>query len=64
MYRFNVYLDFPHGEFKFLETTGFFAESREEAEKIALKYAQEKYKDWDVSVMSVNWGAKWLEKKR
>ena len=54
MYRFNVYQDFPHGEFKLLETKGEYAESREDAEKIVYEYAQKKYKGMNVSVMSVN----------
>lgn len=54
MYRFNVYQDFPHGEFKLLETTGEYAENRKDAEKAVLEYAKKKYKDITVSVMSVN----------
>lgn len=54
MYRFNVYQDFPHGDFKLLETKGEYAESREDAEKIVYEYAQKKYKGMNVSVMSVN----------
>lgn len=54
MYRFNVYQDFPHGEFKLLETKGEYAESREDAKRIVLEYAKEKYKGIDVSVMNVN----------
>ena len=54
MYRFNVYQDFQHGEFKLLETKGEYAENREDAEKVVLEYAKKKYKGMNVSVMSVN----------
>ena len=54
MYRFNIYQDFPHGDFKLLETKGEYAETREDAKKIVLEYAKEKYKGMNVSVLSVN----------
>lgn len=54
MYIVNIYQDFPHGDFKLLETYYAHARDREDAKLIALRYAQEKYKDRKVSVTNVN----------
>ena len=54
MYCLNIYQNFPYGDFKFLETKYFQADSREEAKRIVFEYAKEKYKDRDVSVLNVN----------
>lgn len=54
MYRVAIYQDFPHGEFKWLETKSTFADNREDAKRIVLEYAKEKYKGMNVSVMNVN----------
>lgn len=54
MYSVNIYQDFPHGDFKLLETKYEYAEKREDAKEIVLEYAKNKYKDMNVSVMSVN----------
>lgn len=54
MYRVNIYEDFEHGDFKLLETYYCYAHNRGEAKLIALRYAQDKYKGRNVSVMSVN----------
>lgn len=53
-YSVNVYQDFPHGEFKLLETKYTYAENREDAKRIVLEYAKEKYKDATISVMNTN----------
>ena len=57
MYGFNIYEDFPHGEFKKLESYYCSAENREYAYIIAFNYAKKKYPNKNVSVMSTNW--KW-----
>lgn len=54
MYRLNIYEDYPHGEFKYLEPYACYAHDREEAKRIALRYAQEKYKGRNVSVSNTN----------
>ena len=54
MYSVNIYEDFEHGEFKLLETYYCYAHDRAEAKLIALRYAQEKYKDRKISVMNTN----------
>ena len=54
MYRLIIYEDFPHGEFKFLETYACYAHDRAEAKLIALRYAEEKYKGKKISVMNAN----------
>lgn len=54
MYSINIYEDFPHGEFKLLETYYCYAHNRAEAKLIALRYAEEKYPDRKISVMNTN----------
>ena len=54
MYRVNIYEDYPGGEFKLLETYYCYARDRADAKLIALRYAQEKYKGRNVSVMNTN----------
>ena len=54
MYAVNIYQDFPNGEFKLLETEYVKADNREEAKRIALESAKEKYKGMNVSVINVN----------
>ena len=54
MHRVNIYQDFPHGEFKYLETRAVWAEDREDAKRIVLEYAKRKYEGMNVRVMNVN----------
>ena len=54
MYSLNIYEDFPNGDFKLLETFYCYARDRADAKLIALRYAQEKYKDRKVSVTNNN----------
>lgn len=54
MYSLNIYEDFPGGEFKLLETFYTSADSRASAKEKALRYAKEKYKGRNVSVMNTN----------
>ena len=54
MYSVNIYEDFEHGDFKLLETYYAYARDRAEAKLIALRYAEEKYKDRKISVMNTN----------
>ena len=54
MYSLNIYEDFPHGDFKLLETYYCYAHDRAEAKLIALRYAQEKYKGRKISVVNNN----------
>ena len=53
-YGVNIYQDFPHGEFKFLDRKWVYAENREEAKKKVLEIAKEQYKDMDISVTNAN----------
>ena len=54
MYRFNIYEDFEHGEFKWLEAYYCSAEDRERAYVLAYRYAKEKYPSKNISVMITN----------
>lgn len=54
MYGVNIYQNYPKGEFRLLETMYVYAKSREDAKKIVLEYAQEKYGGMNISVMNVN----------
>ncbi len=54
MYSLNIYEDFQNGDFKLLETFYCYARNRADARLIALRYAQEKYKDRKVSVTNTN----------
>lgn len=54
MYRLNIYENYPDGSFKLLESFSTFAEDREDAKRIALEYAIEKYPGKNVDVMNVN----------
>lgn len=53
MYKFNVYRDFGHGEFKYLDTIYVTASSREIASSLALAEAKHKYGNC-VSLISSN----------
>ena len=54
MYRLNIYENYPDGSFRFLESITTFAKDREDAKRIALEYAREKYPGKNVDVMNVN----------